>query len=190
MKPKKKRKVGNDRNPTGEITEKEKRFCEEYIKDFDASRAYAAAGYKADNPFTVNSESWKLRQTPRVYSYLQVLQEDVEKMAGISRLQVLKMHMAIVNTSIAHLHKTWVTREEFEKLTTEQKMAIQEIDTKTKRIVGDDDEEVEVEYIRIKLYDRQKALDAITRMLGYDEPSKLALVGNKELIKKLFPFGE
>ena len=36
---------------------------------------------------------------------------------------------------------------------------------------------VNVEYVKIKLYDKQKALDSITKMLGYDPASKMELTG-------------
>lgn len=169
------------------ITEKEKRFAEEYVKDYNASRAYIAAGYKSDNAGTVAVGSCRLRQSDRVWEYIQSIQRDIEKVTGITRAKILQMHRDIAETSIAHLHKTWVTREEFEKLTDVQKMAIQEIDTKVRKVPG---KKTEVEYVRIKLYDRQKSLEAIARMVGYNEPDKFEINANKETLAGLFPFGK
>jgi len=190
MKKKQQGKSGGVKNAKNEITAKEKIFCEEYIKDFNASRAYKAAGF-ACNDLTSRTESCKLRQVPRVYAYLQLLQADLEKASGISRLQVLNKHLAIINTSIAQLHRTWITRTEFEQLTDEQKEVIQEIDTKVKtRRVPGKKTTVTVEFVRIKLFDKQKALDAVARMLGYNEPDKLALIADKKAVENFFPFGK
>lgn len=189
MKPKKP-KSAPGKNKDGAITENEKRFCEEYIKDYNASRAYRAVFNTKANANSIGVESCRLRQVPRVWEYLQFLQKDVEKLAGLSRARVLQAHQEIAFTSIAHLHKSWITRKEFEELTPQEKMAIQEIDTKVKTTYTEAGKKVEVEYVRIKLYDRQKSLEAIARMVGYDEPSKLELVGNKELIAQMFPFGK
>lgn len=38
---------------------------------------------------------------------------------------------------------------------------------------GDDDIVVEEEWVKIKLYDKQKSLDSISKMLGYDAPQKI-----------------
>lgn len=187
MKKKKKRIVGGTKPDA--ITEKEKRFCEEYIKDFNAGRAYRLVYGSKGNDNTCRTEGWRLVRVPRVWEYFQSIQKDVEKVAGITRAMVVQAHKDIAYSTIAHLHKTWVEREEFESLTEQQKASIQEIDTKvvTK---GVGKKKTSKEYVRIKLYDRQKSLDALSRMCGYDEPSKLELSGNKELIAGMFPFGK
>lgn len=81
-------------------------------------------------------------------------------------------------SSIAHLHNTWIKRKDFETLTEDQKACIAEIDTKVKTEWEYDTdtkerEPISVEYVRIKLYDKQKALDAISKMLGYDAASEI-----------------
>ena len=88
--------------------------------------------------------------------------------------------MKIAYGTMAHLHLTWITRKEFETLTDDQKSCIAEIDTKTRTewtsVEGADDKKpIVVEYVRIKLYDKQKALDAISKMMGYDAPQKIDL---------------
>ncbi len=190
MTKKKARVAGGNKNPDGVATAKERRFCEEFIKDFNSVRAFGAAGYKAGSYENAKAEAWRLRQSPRVYAYLQEIQKDLERAAGISRLEILRRHLAIINTSIAHLHKSWITRTEFEQLTDEQKDVIQEIDTKTKTTHTPKGKKVEVEYVRIKLYDKQKALEAVAKMVGYNEPDKFTLLGDKKAIGELFPWGK
>lgn len=175
------------------LTAKQKKFCDQYVKHFDYHRAFDEAGYTASNNYSKNSAVCELRQKPHVWEYLKSILQDAEKIVGISRSEVLQMHKDIAYSSIAHLHNTWVERKDFDKLTDKEKWTIAEIDTKVRREVIENDGEEQVtlvEYVRIKLLDKQKALDAISKMVGYDEPSKLELNGNKEMIKKLFPFGE
>lgn len=45
------------------LTEKQKRFCEEYLKDLNASRAVLRAGYKTNNPNRIGHE---LMQKPGI----------------------------------------------------------------------------------------------------------------------------
>jgi phage terminase small subunit len=109
------------------------------------------------------------------------MQDNLAETAGISRLKVLLEHQKMAFSSIAHLHNTWIERKEFEGLTDVQKECIQEIDTKTQhKTVWEYNEETDkkepvdftVEYVKIKLYDKQKSLDSISKMLGFDAPIK------------------
>jgi phage terminase small subunit len=111
---------------------------------------------------------------PQIKAYIEELQADLEKTAGISRLKVLKEHEKLAFSSIAHLHNTWIERKAFEDLTPEQKACIAEITVQTRTLPGSDDEDpVQVDFVKLKLYDKQKALDSISKMLGYDAPTKI-----------------
>lgn len=157
-----------------EPTESQKRFCEEYIFDWNGTRAYMAAYPESSEPAARSSAS-DLLAKPNIKAYIEDIQKDLEKIAGISRLQVLREHQKLAFSSIAHLHNTWVTRKEFESLTEDQKASIEEISTQLKTTRNSDGTLEENEYVKIKLYSKQKSLDSINKMLGYDEPEKIAL---------------
>lgn len=152
-----------------ELTGKQKRFCEEYIFDFNATRAAKVAGYSEDTAYSIGSENLK---KPEIQSFIKELQSDLEKTSGISRLKVLREHEKLAFSSIAHLHDTWIERKAFDKLTPEQKDCIAEISTQIKTSRNTDGTLEENEYVKIKLYDKQKSLDSISKMLGFDAPEK------------------
>ena len=87
--------------------------------------------------------------------------------------------MKIVRSSVAHMHNTWTELSEFEKLTDEQKACISEIDSKiepkTVMLADGSSKIIKVEYVRIRLYDKQKSLDSISKLMGYDAPVKTEL---------------
>ncbi len=166
------------------LTYNEKLFCEKYVELWDYEKAFLAAGYKGGTPESIRVSTIKLRQRSNVWAYLKHLQRDTEKIVGINRKDILKMHRDIIDTSIGHMHKKWTEREEFEKLTPEQKLCIQAIDHKSVTKKGKT-----THYVKVTLYDRQKSMDAITKLMGYDEPDRLEISGNKELIQGMFPFG-
>lgn len=156
-----------------ELTGKQKRFCEEYIFDFNATRAAIEAGYSEDTARSIASENLT---KPDIQAYIKALQSDLEKTSGISRLRVLREHEKLAFSSIAHLHNTWIERKEFDELTNEQKSTIAEIQTRIlKRNIGTekDPDIVDVEEIKVKLFDKQKSLDSISRMLGFDATEKI-----------------
>ena len=163
------------------LTEKNKIFCREYIFDWNGARAYKVA-YPNISEDNARIRASQLLTNINIQKYIKLIQDDLEKIAGISRLRVMSEHIKLAFSSIAHLHNTWIERKEFDKLTDEQKDCIAEIDTKTQHKTQwewneDEGEKIPVdytiEYVKIKLYDKQKSLDAINKMLGYDAPSKI-----------------
>lgn len=166
------------------LTGKQKKFCEEYIWDFNASRAAREAGYSEDTAGSIGHEN--LRK-PEIIAFIEELQSDLSKTAGISRLMVLREFQKLAFSSIAHLHNTWIERKEFDLLTEEQKSCIAEISTQTRMernpIEGGDP--IQVDFVKIKLYDKQKALDSINKMLGYEAPKKITVNSTEEQIVKI-----
>ena len=151
------------------MTEKQKRFCEEYIYDWNARRAYDEAYPGERTNASTRALASKLLTDVNITDYIEELQKDLEKVAKISRLKVINEYHKIAFTSIADLHNTWIERKQFEELTAEQKAAISEVFTRTRK----DDNGIEFEEVRIKLHDKQKALESISKMLGYNEPEKI-----------------
>ncbi len=156
----------------GELNESQKKFCLEYIFDFNGTRAYQTAYPDAayDSARVCASE---LLTKLNIKAYIDHLQADLSRTAGISRLKVLREHEKIAFSSIAHLHNSWIERKEFDNLTEEQKSCIEEISTQIKTSRNTDGTLEENEYVKIKLYSKQKSLDSINRMLGFDAPDRI-----------------
>lgn len=177
--------MSKKRKAAEELTGKQKRFCEEYIFDFNGTRSAIAAGYSENTAAEIASEN--LRK-PQIQAYIKELQSDLEKTSGITRLKVLREHEKVAFSSIAHLHDTWIDRKQFDELTDEQKACISEIQSQVRKISvvreGQPEQDIEVEFVKIKLYDKQKSLDSIARMLGFNAPNKVEVkdVTEKQVI--------
>lgn len=81
----------------------------------------------------------------------------------------------IAFSTISDMHNTWIERKDFEKLTPKQKSAIKSISTKViKKNVGtkDNPEYTDVEFVKIEMHDKLKAIEDLNKMLGYNEPEK------------------
>lgn len=158
-----------------ELNDKQEKFCYEYCFDFNATQAAIRAGYSEN---TARSIASQLLTKLNIQDKIKTLQDNLAETAGISRLKVLLEHQKMAFSSIANLHNTWIERKSFEELTEDQKACIAEIDTKVKteyeyNLDSEKREPKQVEYVRIKLYDKQKALDSISKMLGFDAPTKI-----------------
>lgn len=169
-----------------DLTEKQRRFCEHYIFDFNASRAAREAGYSEDTAGQMGYENLK---KPEILAYIKELQDDLAKTSGISKLMVLREHEKLAFSSMASLHNTWIERKAFEALSDEQRACIAEIQTQTRQFtefVGEEPKAVTVEFVKIKLYDKQKALDSISKMLGFDAPSKYEINDQRKAVGDVF----
>jgi phage terminase small subunit len=156
------------------LTPKQKKFCQEYVLDWNATRSYLVAYPNVKNEATARACSSRMLTKANIQEYCELIQKDLEKLCGISKAKILNEHVKLAHSSIAHLHNTWIERKEFEALTEDQKACISEISTQT-RTIKQGEELYDIEFVKIKLYDKQKALDSISKMMGYDAPQKIDL---------------
>ena len=66
-----------------ELTAKQRIFCEEYVIDWNATRSAIAAGYSEKTAQVIGSENLK---KPIISDYIELIQQDLAKLAGISAL--------------------------------------------------------------------------------------------------------
>ena len=169
--------VFNEKTDEVKLSPKEEKFCYEYVLHLNATKAAILAGYSEKTARSIGCENLT---KPHIQKRIKYLKDNLAETAGISALRVLKEHEKIAFSSIAHLHNTWLERTEFEMLTEDQKSCIKNISTKiVKKNIGASDEPdiVDVEYVKIELYDKQKSLDSINAMLGFDAPVRTELTG-------------
>ena len=163
------------------LTPKEEFFCYEYVLHLNATKAAVNAKYSEKTARQIGA---RLLSKVNIQNKIKSLKENLAETAEISALRVLKEHEKIAFSSIAHLHNTWIERTDFETLTNDQKACIKNISTKIIRKVAKEFENGEfvdvpydVEYVKIELYDKQKSLDSINAMLGFDAPTRTELTG-------------
>jgi phage terminase small subunit len=181
-------KITNKNKGMTKLTNKQERFCYEYCIDLNATQAAIRAGYNGKTAYSIGCENLK---KPEIQSRIKEMQDNLAETSEVSSLRVLKELAAIAFSSIAHMHKSWVERKEFEELTETQKLAIKSISTKVLKKnadTKDDPEIIDVEYVKIELHDKIRALERISMMLGYDAPKKIDHTSDGERIFNGFNF--
>lgn len=169
------------------LTVKQENFCNYYLEcSGNASEAYRRAflckGWKDES---VWAKASALLATDKVQIRIKELQEEQKKKSNVTKEMVLEELYKIVFSSIADLHDTWIERKDFEKLTPREKAAIKSISTKvTKKNVGtqDDPEWADVEFVKIELHDKLKAVEILNKMMGWNEPEKVENTGSIRII--------
>lgn len=157
-----------------DLNESQKAFCRHYVYDWNGTRAAIKAGYSKNS---APQQASRLLSNDNIKSYINSIKHNLEELTGISRLKVAKEYAKLAFTSIAKFHNSWIDKKDFDKLTSNQKAAIESIETRTHKYtdysVDEEGQEVEVQQIKVKLFDKVRALEAISRMLGYDAPIKV-----------------
>lgn len=161
------------------LTPKMMLFCKAYVcNGWNATKAAIEAGYSEKVAQPIAS---RLLLNVIIQDRIKYVREHIEENLGINREKVIREHMKLAFNSIAHLHNTWIERKDFEELSDDQKECIAEISTQTRHAAGVDQNgeiiDVEVDFVKIKLFDKQKALDSISKIMGYDAPIKQEFTG-------------
>lgn len=160
------------------LTIKQEKFCNKYLECGNASEAYRYAydcSKMSDN--AVWNSASLLLDNPKVTQRIAYLKDHLAEAAGISALQVIREHQKIAFSDATRIRNGWMSLKDFEALTPDEKACIKSIETKqTKRITPDGDELID-EQVKITCYDKQKALDSIVNMLGYNAPERKEVTG-------------
>ena len=163
------------------LTNKERIFCHQYIIDWNGSRSARVAGYSENSIRDIAKENLT---KPHIQQYINFIKNNLEEESGISKLRNLQELAKIAYSGIHHLHDSWIELTDWEVIKCQNPnaiAAIESIDTKTETKVfnrGESTEiDVEVKYVKIKLYSKTTALDMINKMLGYNMAEKKEITG-------------
>ena len=189
-KPRKKSKVVKQEKPVdnkvytlrelkGMLTEKQKVFCHEYIRDWNGSRAARAAKYAEDSSrITAN----KLLTKANIQQYINHIRTDIAKEVGISKIGLLSILKNHAEANMSDLLKDWITRKDLEMLKEQNPQLIKAIKTVDTKIIETviNKELYNIEYVKVTLYDSQKAISEIFKAMGWYEPEKVDLKAEVE----------
>lgn len=150
-----------------EITDKQKRFCEEYVIDWNGTRAAIKAGYSEKTAGVIAMENLK---KPYIQQYIEEIQKDLSKLSGVTALRNILELKKIAYASIAQFKDGWMAEKDFNDLTEDQKSCLSEIVHQTKSYKDSTDK-----IVKFKLHDKQKAIELLNKMLGFNEADKIDL---------------
>lgn len=151
------------------LSDKQQMFCQEYIIDLNAAQAAIRAGYSKRS---AKEQACNLLTKHNIQEYISYLKSRVSQKLEITHEMLTREWAKMAFNSIAHLHNTWMERKSFEEIKEKNPGvldAIQEIQTQNKVMRGLDGELQEVEFVKIKMYSKQNALENLGKHIGYYE---------------------
>lgn len=142
-------------------------FCREYLIDFNATQAAIRAGY---NPKAAYASGYDNLKKPQIKKRIEYLKNNIAEALNISAITIAAEHKKLAFVNGGQVWKDWLTLQEFEDLPETVKAAINEVSTKkTSRIIQAGEVVIDT-FIKVKLYDKQKSLDSLAKMIGVAEP--------------------
>lgn len=140
------------------MRDKQKRFCQEYLIDSDATKAAVRAGYAKRSAASIGCD---LLKHPEVKAYLTTLQEELKERSMVKAEDVLAELWKVGKARFDNLvqwdkagNMTIVSSEEASDDVKAGLMSMKRVDTETGG------------YVEIKMHDKVAALDKLARALG------------------------
>lgn len=168
------------------LNEQQQRFCEAKLFNNNV-QAYMIA-YPGGTYSAASASSNRLLEDARIIQLINLLKNDIENITGVSKIRNVLELSKIAYSDIASIHDSWIDLKDWEEIKEHNPnitCAIESIDTKTETRVyktdGDDEQEVEVKYVKVKFFSKIAAIAEINKMMGYNSPEKLEHSGEINL---------
>ena len=173
------------------LSPQQRLFCQEYIVDSNAYKAYLAAGYKAKSRSIADSSASKLLRLPKIQAYIAELLENKRKASEVTAERIVKelaaiaFHRSKKTTTIKDGIATVTDSDDWDD---ESSAAVQEISGEATQIMGDDSSLV-AKRLKVKTYDKVRALELLSKINGLtsDLPMAVATLKNYGIVLKRDP---
>lgn len=155
------------------LTEKQERFCQEYIKTGNKSDAYRIA-YDTEKmkPNTINRKSYELFKTEKISARIGLLQGDLREDCKVELNMLVKELLTSLQFDPMDLYNSIGEMKPLEEIPAHIRRNISEMGV---RSVGSGEMSREVTYA--KTIDKHKTIDTLSKMFGFYAPEKKELSG-------------
>lgn len=161
------------------LTEKQKKFCREYMIDFNAKQAAIRAGYSKKTAHVIASENL---QRTEVQQFIAALQEKQAAKFEVTLDQVIRQYHRLAFQDIRKYYNEDGSLKPMHQLDDDAAAALAGVDV-DEIWEGKGEERIKIgETKKIKRWDAVRALEGLCRVLGYEAPKKMDLTSKgKEL---------
>lgn len=149
------------------LTDKQKRFCDEYLANgYNATQAAISAGYSENTSYSIGQENLT---KPEIAKYLNERRDKVANKLEINQERIISELAKIAFGDIAHIYNEDGSLKPLHEIEESARGAIAGIDTYEEKSAFGEETITQGTVKKVKLWDKLKALDQLTRMLGYYE---------------------
>ena len=148
------------------MTDAQKRFCDEYLIDLNATRAYKVAYPRCRKDETANAASSRMLRNVKVQEYISEKQKEIEKRTEVTQDMVIKELAKIAFLDIRKLYTENGQLKNIADIDSETVGAISSLETLEEYDGYGDSREKIGDTQKVKLLDKTKALELLGKHLG------------------------
>ncbi len=148
------------------MTDAQKRFCDEYLIDLNATRAYKVAYPRCKKDETANAASSRMLRNVKVQEYISEKQKEIEKRTEVTQDMVIKELAKIAFLDIRKLYTENGQLKNVADIDSDTAGAISSLETLEEYEGYGDDREKIGDTQKVKLLDKTKALELLGKHLG------------------------
>ncbi|PUZ25032.1 terminase small subunit [Chitinophaga parva] len=145
------------------LNEKQKRFCEEYLVDLNATKAAIRAGY---SQATAYSQGHDLLKKPEVQAYLAEKRKELQERTGITVERVLREYARIAFFDPSSLYTVDGGLKQVRDLDADTAAVIAGVEVHEDFVSDSPNKEAIGQTKKVKFVDKIRALDSLSRHLG------------------------
>lgn len=153
-------------DPATGLNPMQRRFCDEYLLDFDAGAAYLRAGYKAGTRKLAQDAASRLLANEAVKGFLSGRQSALQAIAEVDQAAIMRQLAWMGMGDIRALFNADGSVREITELTSQQAALIQSIEVQEIEAVIDGERQVVGHTKRFRLVDRIKPLHLLGLQIG------------------------
>jgi phage terminase small subunit len=159
------------------MTDAQKRFCDEYLIDLNATRAYKVAYPSCKKEETANAASSRMLRNVKVQEYISKKQQEIEKRTEVTQDMVIKELAKIAFLDIRKLYTENGQLKNIADIDSDTAGAISSLETLEEYEGYGEDREKIGDTQKVKLLDKTKALELLGKHLGMFK-EKVTIDGN------------
>lgn len=149
-----------------DLTEKQKRFCDEYVIDFNGTRAYKAAYPNCKKDETAKAAASRLLTNVNVMQYIQEQKEEMKEKINVTKEQVINQLARIAFGDIRKLYNENGGLKNIQDLDDDAAAIVAGIET-TEEFDGYGEDREQIGYTKkVKIASKDRALDMLGKYFG------------------------
>jgi phage terminase small subunit len=166
------------------LTEKQEKFCQEYLIDLNATQAAIRAGYSENTSYSIG---WENLRKPEIQTRIQDLRDEMAKGFNITKERIIEEYRRLAFFDIRKIHTADGGLKSVTDFDDDSAAAVAGIEVYEEDLKSDDPgEQITIGRLKkIKLANKKDALDSLCKVLGYNPPDKKELTGKDGT--ELFP---
>lgn len=155
----------------GKLTQKQEKFCNEYLIDLNGSRAARAAGY---SEATACSIGWENLRKPEIQQRIQELRDEMAKGLNITRERIAQEYARIAFFDIRKIFAIDGGLLPVREFGDDEAAVVAGIEVEEIKETDDSgDNFISGQIKKVKITDKRQALDSLVKLFGYAAAEKV-----------------